>query len=55
MNHLVKSIAGALLAAISFAFAASAHAQAYPARPITLIVPWGAGGGTDAQGGQAHG
>nr|WP_228764663.1 tripartite tricarboxylate transporter substrate binding protein [Limnohabitans sp. Rim11] len=23
-------------------------AQNYPARPITLIVPWGAGGGTDA-------
>src|SRR6201747_3069277 len=23
-------------------------AQAYPARPVTLIVPWGAGGGTDA-------
>ncbi len=25
-----------------------ALAQAYPARPVTLIVPWGAGGGTDA-------
>src|SRR5215472_7549131 len=25
-----------------------ASAQAYPARPVTLIVPWGAGGGTDA-------
>src|SRR4051794_27920070 len=23
-------------------------AQAYPARPVTMIVPWGAGGGTDA-------
>jgi tripartite-type tricarboxylate transporter receptor subunit TctC len=23
-------------------------AQAYPNRPVTLIVPWGAGGGTDA-------
>jgi tripartite-type tricarboxylate transporter receptor subunit TctC len=23
-------------------------AQTYPARPVTLIVPWGAGGGTDA-------
>ena len=23
-------------------------AQNYPNRPITLIVPWGAGGGTDA-------
>lgn len=25
-----------------------AGAQAYPARPITFVVPWGAGGGTDA-------
>lgn len=25
-----------------------AFAQAYPSRPITLVVPWGAGGGTDA-------
>jgi tripartite-type tricarboxylate transporter receptor subunit TctC len=31
---------------MAFAFGA-AHA-AYPERPITLIVPWGAGGGTDA-------
>jgi tripartite-type tricarboxylate transporter receptor subunit TctC len=23
-------------------------AQAYPARPVTVVVPWGAGGGTDA-------
>jgi len=28
--------------------AAPALAQSYPARPVTLIVPWGAGGGTDA-------
>jgi tripartite-type tricarboxylate transporter receptor subunit TctC len=42
-------------AASSAAIAASAafgltqaRAQAYPARPVTLIVPWGAGGGTDA-------
>ena len=33
-------------ALLAFAFS-SAHA-AYPERPITLIVPWGAGGGTDA-------
>jgi len=31
---------------LSFA-AAAAHAQ-YPQRPVQLIVPWGAGGGTDA-------
>src|SRR5258706_8091154 len=35
-----------LLAALLFA-ASSAFAQ-YPQRPIQLIVPWGAGGGTDA-------
>lgn len=31
-------------------FGASAAQAAYPDRPITLIVPWGAGGGTDAVG-----
>jgi tripartite-type tricarboxylate transporter receptor subunit TctC len=30
------------------AMAHQAMAQNYPTRPITLIVPWGAGGGTDA-------
>ena len=25
-----------------------AFAQAYPTRPVTMVVPWGAGGGTDA-------
>jgi tripartite-type tricarboxylate transporter receptor subunit TctC len=38
-------------AAVGFAIAAAstaAFAQSYPNRPITLIVPWGAGGGTDA-------
>ncbi len=33
-------------AAITAPFGA-AHAQAYPSRPITLIVPWPAGGSTD--------
>jgi tripartite-type tricarboxylate transporter receptor subunit TctC len=28
--------------------AAPSLAQGYPTRPVTLIVPWGAGGGTDA-------
>src|SRR5918992_2213892 len=36
----------ALFAALFFA-ATSAFAQ-YPARPVQVIVPWGAGGGTDA-------
>ncbi|MGL5445768.1 MAG: tripartite tricarboxylate transporter substrate binding protein [Rhabdaerophilum sp.] len=37
----------AALAAVPFV-SGSALAQAWPARPITIIVPWGAGGGTDA-------
>ena len=36
--------AAAVLAAL---FVSAAQAQ-YPQRPIQLIVPWGAGGGTDA-------
>ena len=36
-----------LLAALLVAVATTASAQ-YPQRPIQLIVPWGAGGGTDA-------
>src|SRR5919106_537919 len=46
MNRFVKAFARALSVA---ALAVAAVAQAaYPERPITLIVPWGAGGGTDA-------
>jgi tripartite-type tricarboxylate transporter receptor subunit TctC len=37
----------ALFALLALSFCASAFAQ-YPNRPITLVVPWGAGGGTDA-------
>lgn len=36
------------LTVFAVAFAASSAFAAYPERPITLIVPWGAGGGTDA-------
>ncbi len=34
--------------AAGLAFTAGAAQAAWPERPITLIVPWGAGGGTDA-------
>ncbi|EFK97644.1 conserved hypothetical protein, partial [sediment metagenome] len=37
----------ALLAIAALCVGTSAFAQ-YPNRPITLVVPWGAGGGTDA-------
>jgi tripartite-type tricarboxylate transporter receptor subunit TctC len=43
MKAIVRFFAAALLAS----FALNAFA-AYPDRPITMIVPWGAGGGTDA-------
>eukprot|EP01156_Anaeramoeba_ignava_P001978 Anaeramoba_ignava/a217256_13.p1 GENE.a217256_13~~a217256_13.p1 ORF type:complete len:328 (-),score=-32.08 a217256_13:399-1382(-) len=37
------------LAAIATVFSGTAYAQ-YPERPIEMVVPWGAGGGTDAVG-----
>jgi tripartite-type tricarboxylate transporter receptor subunit TctC len=44
-----RALVAAALAAIACAGTAlPAAAQSYPSRPITLIVPWGAGGGTDA-------
>jgi tripartite-type tricarboxylate transporter receptor subunit TctC len=36
-----------ILGAAALAFAAAASAQQYPAKPVTLIVPWSAGGSTD--------
>jgi tripartite-type tricarboxylate transporter receptor subunit TctC len=41
-------LARALLGLLSVVSVLPAAAQNYPVRPITLIVPWGAGGGTDA-------
>jgi tripartite-type tricarboxylate transporter receptor subunit TctC len=41
-NTMLKLLAAALLVAASSAFAQ------YPQRPVQVIVPWGAGGGTDA-------
>jgi tripartite-type tricarboxylate transporter receptor subunit TctC len=44
-----RSILVSAVAAIAAAAAAApAAAQNYPTRPLTLIVPWAAGGGTDA-------
>ena len=41
---------GSTVAAAVLALGLSAAQAAYPERPITLIVPWAAGGGTDATG-----
>ncbi len=42
--------AAVALALLGSAWASGPAAAAYPDRPITIIVPWGAGGGTDATG-----
>ena len=43
-----RLLATALLGMLGVLSALPSAAQNYPVRPITLIVPWGAGGGTDA-------
>jgi tripartite-type tricarboxylate transporter receptor subunit TctC len=47
-RSLVVRSACAIASLTLLAATLPAAAQNYPARPITLIVPWGAGGGTDA-------
>lgn len=46
MKHCIVKFVAVLLSAAPL-FPASVASAAYPERPITLIVPWGAGGGTD--------
>ena len=43
MKHLFRK---ALAIGVTAMVAATAFAQ-YPNRPVTVLVPWGAGGGTD--------
>jgi tripartite-type tricarboxylate transporter receptor subunit TctC len=37
----------AVLLAMTLTLVGAAHAQTFPSRPVTLIVPWPAGGSTD--------
>ncbi|CAN5884600.1 tripartite tricarboxylate transporter substrate binding protein [soil metagenome] len=47
-RSFVAILSGTFVGAALLAGSLPAAAQSYPTRPITLIVPWGAGGGTDA-------
>lgn len=49
MKHHQLRVAGAVFAAASMLFGASASAQQWPAKAVRIIVPFGAGGGTDIQ------
>lgn len=48
MRGIIRLMSCCVAAVLPLMFAAGAAHAAYPERPITLIVPWGAGGGTDA-------
>jgi len=48
MTKITRRHLGAVAAGLSVAAISSTARAAWPDRPITLIVPWGAGGGTDA-------
>src|SRR5687768_5061729 len=48
VNRIRRSILSLSCAAIVLALNACGAPAEYPNRPITMIVPWGAGGGTDA-------
>jgi tripartite-type tricarboxylate transporter receptor subunit TctC len=48
-DHPMKKVwLSTLFFCLAAALPPATQAQTYPARPLTLVVPWGAGGGTDA-------
>jgi tripartite-type tricarboxylate transporter receptor subunit TctC len=47
IRHIISSVAAIVALAL---LSAPAHSQAYPQKPITFVVPFGAGGGTDVIG-----
>jgi tripartite-type tricarboxylate transporter receptor subunit TctC len=47
MSKPLRTIARFAVVALAAALPFAAGAQSYPSRPITFVVPWGAGGGTD--------
>ena len=49
-NSIIKTTLGSSIAALLLASAMTPAMAAWPERPVTLIVPWSAGGGTDATG-----
>ncbi|MEO7191551.1 MAG: tripartite tricarboxylate transporter substrate binding protein [Vicinamibacterales bacterium] len=48
MNNARQKAQWSAVCAILLCLAGCSRQAAYPSRPITLVVPWGAGGGTDA-------
>lgn len=50
MQMTRRIVLSTTLAAVALAGAATGAAAAWPERPVTVIVPWAAGGGTDATG-----